>query len=145
MAAEVRIGHLTTDFETIAVDYGKHRAGFPSELFDRLAAMGIGRAGSRTLDLGTGTGTIARSLAQRGCDSIGLDRSAPLMEQARVYRDASVSLRSVKQRPKSRVPEASFELVIAGQCWFWFDRPRVASEARRILKPSGHLVIAHFD
>jgi hypothetical protein len=43
-----------------------------SELFDRLAAMGILHAGTRKLDLGTGTGTIARSLAQRGCESIGL-------------------------------------------------------------------------
>jgi Methyltransferase domain len=44
--------------------------------------MGIVRAGMRTLDLGTGTGTVARSPAQRGCESTGLDRSAPLMEQA---------------------------------------------------------------
>ena len=36
----------------------------------------------RALDLGTGTGTIARGLALRGCDVTGLDRSAPLMEQA---------------------------------------------------------------
>ena len=36
----------------------------------------------RALDLGTGTGTIARGLALRGCEVTGLDRSAPLMEQA---------------------------------------------------------------
>jgi hypothetical protein len=39
MAAEVRKGQLTADFGKAAVDYGKHRAGFPVELFDRLAAM----------------------------------------------------------------------------------------------------------
>src|SRR4029078_8018102 len=83
MAAEVRKGQLTADFGKAAVDYSKHRAGFPAELFDRLAAMGIVQPGRRAVDLGTGTGTIARSLAQRGCESIGLDRSAPLMEEAR--------------------------------------------------------------
>jgi 2-polyprenyl-3-methyl-5-hydroxy-6-metoxy-1,4-benzoquinol methylase len=103
MAAEVRMGQLNADFGKTAVDYGKHRAGFPSELFDRLAAMGIGRAGARTLDLGTGTGTIARSLAQRGCDSIGLDRSAPLMEEARrMDREAGVTVRYVEQQQKTR-------------------------------------------
>ena len=35
--------------------------------------------------------------------------------------------------------------MIAGQCWHWFDRPRAAAEARRLLKPGGRLVIAHFD
>jgi SAM-dependent methyltransferase len=147
MAAEVTMGQLTADFGKTAADYGKHRASFPPELFDRLAAMGVVRAGMRTLDLGTGTGTIARSLAQRGCASTGLDRSAPLMKEARrLDRAAGVTVRYVEAPAENTgFPEASFDLVIAGQCWFWFDRPRAASEARRIVKPGGHLVIAHFD
>ena len=36
-------------------------------------------------------------------------------------------------------------MVTAGQCWHWFDRPAAASEAARLLKPDGALVIAHFD
>jgi SAM-dependent methyltransferase len=147
MAAKVTMGQLTADFGKTAADYGKHRAGFPPELFDRLAAMGVVRAGMRALDLGTGTGTIARSLAQRGCESTGLDRSAPLLEEARrLDRAAGVTVHYVEAPAENTgFPEASFDLVIAGQCWFWFDRPRAASEARRIVKPGGHLVIAHFD
>jgi len=147
MAAEVRMGELTADFGKTAADYGKHRAGFPPKLFDRLAAIGIIRAGMRTLDLGTGTGTIARSLAQRGCESIGLDRSAPLMQEARrIDREGGVTVRYIEAVAEDTgFPEASFDLVLAGQCWFWFDRPRAALEARRIMKPGGHLVIAFFD
>ncbi len=43
------------------------------------------------------------------------------------------------------LPSASLELVIAGQCWHWFDRPRAADEALRLLVSGGILMMAHFD
>jgi ubiquinone/menaquinone biosynthesis C-methylase UbiE len=51
------------DFARTASDYARHRAGFPPELLDRLAAKGIMRAGTRVLDLGTGTGSLGRLFA----------------------------------------------------------------------------------
>lgn len=69
------------------------------------------------------------------------------MEEARrIDRTASITVRYMEAAAEhTGFPEASFDLVIAGQWWFWFDRPRAASEARRIVKSGGHLVIAHFD
>jgi SAM-dependent methyltransferase len=146
-SAEVTADKLVADFGRTAADYGKHRAGFPPAFFDRLVAMRIIGPGARSLDLGTGTGTIARGLAERGCESTGLDRSTPLMEEAaRIDREGGVSVRYVEAPAEATgLPDASFDLVIAGQCWHWFDRHRAATEARRLLKPGGHLVIAHFD
>ena len=45
----------------------------------------------------------------------------------------------------SGLPDAAFEAVTAGQCWHWFDRPRAAAEARRLLVSGGMLAICHFD
>jgi SAM-dependent methyltransferase len=143
----VKHKQLTADFGKTAGDYGRHRAGFPDQFFDRLRAMGILTAGIRALDLGTGTGTIARGLALRGCEVTGLDRSTPLMEQAaELDRAAGVSVRYVNApAEETALPAASFDLVTAGQCWHWFERPRAAAEVLRVLKPGGRLVIAHFD
>jgi SAM-dependent methyltransferase len=137
----------TIDFGRTATDYGRHRAGFPPALFDRMAAMGVLRPGMRALDLGTGTGTLARGLAQRGCEVTALDRSAPLMaEAARLDREAGVSVRYVEATAEATgLAPASFELVTAGQCWHWFDRSRAAAEARRVLVAGAHLAICHLD
>ena len=135
------------DFGRTAEDYGRHRAGFPAALFDRLQAAGEFEAGARVLDLGTGTGSLGRGFARRGCDVVGLDRADTLLGEARrLDAEAGVSVEYVVGRAEATgLPAASFDLVSAGQCWHWFDRPRAAREAQRLLRAKGGLLIAHFD
>ena len=61
------------DFGLTSTDYARHRAGFPDSLFERLRALDLGLAEQRVVDLGTGTGSLARGFAQRGCKVIGID------------------------------------------------------------------------
>lgn len=138
---------MEIDFGKTAKDYGRYRAGFPDELFTRLRAVGIGTPGQRVLDLGTGTGTLARGFARRGCEVTGVDRSEALMAEAqRLDREADVVVRYVTaSAEKTGLSDSSFDVVTAGQCWHWFDRDCAAQEARRILVSRGALVIAHFD
>lgn len=135
------------DFGRAADDYGRHRAGFPERFFDRLAAQ-LGLApGQAALDIGTGTGTIARGLAARGLAVTGLDPSEALMAQARAL-DAAAGVSVAYHTGRAEAlpfPDAAFDLVAAGQCWHWLDRPAAAREAARVLRPGGTLVIAHFD
>jgi SAM-dependent methyltransferase len=135
------------DFGKTAADYAKHRGGFPDSFFDRLAAMKVIRPGMKALDLGTGTGTIARGLARRGIEVIGLDKSVALMEQAkRMDLEAGASVQYMEGAAEvTGLPSGAFDLVTAGQCWHWFVRDKAAAEVRRILKPGGRLIIAHFD
>jgi SAM-dependent methyltransferase len=138
---------MDIDFGKTASDYARHRAGFPVDFFDRLFRDNIVKPADRILDLGTGTGTLARSFAQRGCDEVGLDPSAPLLEQAeRLDKEAGVSVPHVRATAEQTgLGSQSFDIVSAGQCWHWFARLRAAAEAHRLLVPGGCLLIAHFD
>ena len=135
------------DFSRTASDYARHRAGFPVQLLDRLAALGLARAGARVVDLGTGTGSLARLFAQRGCEVTGVDIAAALLEQARqLDRAAGVEVAYVEAPAEvTGLPDSSFDVVSAGQCWHWFDRPAAAREVARLLVDGGSVVIAHFD
>jgi SAM-dependent methyltransferase len=138
---------MNVDFGRTSQDYGRYRAGFPPALFERLQRFGIGLPGQRVLDLGTGTGTLARGLARLGCDVTGLDPAALQLEEARrLDGEAGVSVSyTVATAEETGLPDAAFDVVTAGQCWHWFDRGRAVQEVRRLLVPEGRLVIAHFD
>jgi SAM-dependent methyltransferase len=138
---------MRVDFAPTASDYAQHRAGFPDSFFARLAAMGIGRDGQTVVDLGTGTGDVARGFAAHGCRVIGIDRARELLEQARVL-DAAAGVRvdyRVALAEATGLPSACADVVSAGQCWQWFDRPAAMCEASRLLRRDGRLVVAHFD
>lgn len=140
-------GGATVDFGRTAADYARHRAGFPDALFDRLAAFKVGETGQRVVDLGTGTGTLARGFARRQAAVVGVDvAGAQLAEARRLDAEAGVSVDYRQGRAEACGVETGWaDVVTAGQCWHWFDRPAAAAEARRLLRPGGALVICHFD
>ena len=135
------------NFGATAADYSRWRVGFPQSFFKRLFSEDWVHTGDRVLDLGTGTGTIARGLALRGCHVTGLDSEQHLLtEAARLDREAATGVTYVEGRAEATgLPPRGFDAVTAGQCWHFFDRPRAIAEVGRILAPGGRLIIAHFD
>ena len=135
------------DFGRTVVDYERHRPGFPDEFFDRLEHTGWLVEGQHALDLGTGTGTLALGLAQRGMDVTGIDVAPELLAAAReAADDRGLAVRFVEGKAEATgQADARFELVTAGQCWWWFDSDQAISEALRVLVPGGRILICNFS
>ena len=138
---------MDINFGRTALDYGKHRAGFPDEFFERIQQLGLIPNGTRLLDLGTGTGTIARGMAQRGCITSALDISEELVATSKqLDQQADVQITyHIASAEETGLADESFDVVTAGQCWHWFDGDKAAQEVKRLLVPNGHIIIAHFD
>lgn len=141
------MNRFNTDFGRTAEDYAAHRAGFPESLWDRLHTHGIAFDGVRVLDLGTGTGTVARALARRGAVVTGLDVSADMLAKAaELARGEGLTVQWTEGSAEATgMSDSSIDLVVAGQCWHWFDGARTFAEVTRVLAPGGRLAICHFD
>jgi len=122
------------NFGPAAQDYARHRQTFPDAFFEQVPLRGD------VLDLGAGTGALARGYARRGARVVATDLSLAMLAQA-----ADLPRRVVARAEACPFRAASFDAITAGQCWHWFDGPAVARECRRLLRPGGRLVIAHFN
>lgn len=140
------MGDVAVNFGPTAHDYARYRTGFPPELFDGLAARGVGLPGHRVVDVGTGTGVLARAFAAAGCTVAGVDVAPELLAEAERCGagEAAVSYHRAPAEDTG-LPAGAWDVVSAGQCWHWFDRPRAIAEARRLLTTGGALVICYRD
>jgi ubiquinone/menaquinone biosynthesis C-methylase UbiE len=100
------------------------------------------------LDIGTGTGRILEILAPRVERALGIDQSREMLSLARVgleragLENGSVRLGDMYQLA---LPDESFDAVVIHQVLHYADRPAtVISEAARVLRPNGILVLVDF-
>lgn len=135
------------DWGKTSADYAQFRPGPPDEFFERLRALGIGTPDQRILDLGTGTGVIARALARRGAAVTGIDVAESQIAQARHLAEAEGDSARFIVASAEDLPfaDCSFDAASANQCFLYFDLPRTLTSLRRVLSPGGRLMISHFN
>lgn len=125
---------VAESFGTDAERYDRTRPTYPRELVERIIAES---PGSDVLDVGCGTGIVARLFQAAGCRVLGVDPDARMTDLAR-ERGLEVEVAKIEDwEPSGR----KFDVVVAGQAWHWIDPVAGAARAARALRPGGRLAV----
>jgi len=130
------------DWGKTSADYGLYRPGYPDSFYDEIAAFGIGLKGQSILDLGTGTGILARNFAKRGCKVTGIDISKNQISTAEnLAKEEGLDINFfVSEAESTNLPDSAFDVITASSCWLYFDESIIVQEVIRLLNPQGFLM-----
>ena len=124
--------------ESVARAY-RHRPPYPSALFTRLAAL-LPAGHGRVLDLGCGTGELARGLAPFSDHVDAVDPSAPILRAARNADPESPVVWHHSSAEDFTYPER-YSLVVAGSSLHWMDLELVVGKISEALESGGFLAV----
>lgn len=127
-----------------AASYAAHRPSYPAAIYNKVLAYHQGRQ-DLLVDLGTGHGLVARTLAKDFGKVVGTDPSAVMIKQATESSSspefANVRFRESFAETLPFLENGSVDMVTAAQASHWFDYARFFPEMQRIMRPGGTLAL----
>ncbi|MBW3593666.1 MAG: class I SAM-dependent methyltransferase [Actinobacteria bacterium] len=119
--------------------YERARPGFPPEavahMVERLA---IG-AGTDVLDLGAGTGKLARVLAETGARVVAVEPLAAMRAKLAELAPGVAALEGTAE--EIPLEDSSVDAVVVAQAFHWFRGAEALAEIHRVLRPDGGLAL----
>jgi SAM-dependent methyltransferase len=123
-------------------DYARCRPEYPRGLLELLVdrcALGPGKLAA---DVGSGTGILTRLLLQSGARVVAVEPNAAMRAAAEAALSTEGRFESVDgSAEETGLPDASVDLIAAGQAFHWFDPARCRVEFGRILEPDGWVAL----
>jgi len=145
---EARAGRSRSFFDAVAPEWDALRKVWSDDLLRARALSRLAPRGLRVVDVGTGTGILARDLARLGLEVIAVDRSARMLEAARARLDEA-GARGIELRQGDAsalpVPDGSVDAAFAHMVLQYLPAPAEAvREMARVVRPGGAVVVADF-
>jgi len=138
--------HPTKRFSSRVENYIKYRPGYPSEIIPLLRRECGLTSASYVADVGSGTGILTELFLKNGHQVFAVEPNDEMRLAAERLLGGYPGFRSVNATAEAtNLPAQSMDLIVAGQAFHWFDRPRAREEFARILKPGGWVALIWND
>jgi SAM-dependent methyltransferase len=129
-------------FSSRIADYIKYRPGYPSEIITLLTRDCGLRIDSVIADIGSGTGKLTELFLANSNLVFGVEPNAGMRSAAEQILKSLPNFKSIDGNAESTgLDNSSIDLITAGQAFHWFDPDKFKLEAKRILKPTGWVVL----
>ncbi|MGE0191416.1 MAG: class I SAM-dependent methyltransferase [Planctomycetota bacterium] len=120
------------------------RPAYPEETCDLLAWLGA--RGGRVLDIGTGTGELARRLVGCAAGIDAVDIAMPMLDLARrLPGGGAASIRWIHGQVHEVELSPPYDLAMAGDSIHWVDWEPTFARLAKVLRPPGRLVLLTRD
>jgi ubiquinone/menaquinone biosynthesis C-methylase UbiE len=136
----------TERFSDRVDDYIKYRPHYSPDVVLALKdACGL-RADHLIVDVGCGTGLLAKIFLENGNRVIGVEPNANMRQAGEQFLAHHALFSMVEGSAEhTNLPEHSADFVIAAQAFHWFQPPLARREFARVLKPEGWAVLIWHD
>ena len=131
------------DWGRASRDYAKYRDIYPEEFYQKILDLGLCQSGQTALDLGTSTGVLPRNLYRYGAKFTGVDIEKRQIDEAKALSALQkMDINYIVAAAEDvNLPDNSFDVVTACQCFIYFDQQRIFPKVHSLLKDGGHFCI----
>jgi ubiquinone/menaquinone biosynthesis C-methylase UbiE len=126
--------------------YKKYRPTYPAGIIDVLIQK-IGLDPDDVVaDIGAGTGISSELFLRNGNVVYSVEPNDAMRRSGEELRVRFPQFESIKgAAEETTLPGSCIDLIVAGQAFHWFDRPKARIEFGRIAKPKAHIVLMWND
>jgi SAM-dependent methyltransferase len=132
-------------FDTVAVEYDRHRPTYPDELVDRACEVAGLMPGDRVLEIGCGTGQLTRKLVARGLHVTAVEPGQNLIELAGREVPGPGTLQFVNARFEDAPIVGAFAAIFCASAFHWIDPDVSWAKAAESLIADGVLALISYS